>query len=98
MCNKPSVAVKNTSASSNTGNFTEYSLSVHDEVLPESSDDGNISSEIPEHLKDKLEPTAVDGSDEDLQLSQTDFNAAVGLGEADPVYEKFLARITKGNI
>ena len=71
---------------------------MHDEVLPESSDDGNISSEIPEHLKDKLEPTAVDGSDEDLQLSQTDFNLAVGLGEADPVYEKFLARITKGSV
>lgn len=40
--------------------------------------------------------TAPDGQDDDLNITQNDYNEAAGLMSVDPVYEKFMARVRRG--
>jgi hypothetical protein len=38
----------------------------------------------------------MNGVDNDIYLSQNDFNKAAGLADVDATYDKFLSRILKG--
>lgn len=93
--------------------FREYGLAVVDEILtPEKGTTATISEVKPWEEPGQCSAchsaslipymsglsTAADGQDDDLQITQDDYNEAAGLTSTDRVYEKFMNRIRRGKL
>jgi pre-rRNA-processing protein TSR4 len=78
----------------NTAVFPEHDMVVEPEEIGDEVRQGNESKEI---LDEAMKPdVGPDEEDEDEDLTQNDYDKAIGAPSADPVYVRFLARVRRG--